>query len=496
MKYLFDPILSGQPHKCSSAFKYREIAQRILECDPHGFIYWPVPTWVKEEGREWLLKHPRIQYFDVFAYKDRVREYIRFPEWLEDACFNNGTRWDCDFIITMRTAQVPNMWLNKSPYRDNRQHALSRIILLEEMALLSSRMTVFANHPVGTDLATVNGHFMASRSYITAQHVRDQLLTAAYQSLPPSKVREMDKHLHLVRPLTLQAFETFSDKKVKAKKKPLKATFVGRMNRSMSQFELSSKSTEYDWIMQGEEGIEYKASTVSDAIKDNPLHCEIRQNNREQFWDMLKNETDVVLYLAVDGEFSLSMIEPMCLGVPVLLNRTDQSMGLVGKEYPFFVSNKVEILGYLKAFRDDYVTQYQKFIDWRDGIFQDRMNTGAYRNNLYDHLLKSIGTDIAQIFESLAMFQPKDVSEKKSDFLRGYDELLASRDEIVLPNVLGEIPNVEGIKDKLDPQDWRTRSMSFQTPWQPLRLRAIAYHGYVDASHQLGHLKKENSDAS
>lgn len=490
MKYLFDPILSGHPHKCSSAFKYAEIAKRLLVQDPHAFIYWPVPTWVNEEGRNWLPKDPRIQYFDVFSYKDRVREYLRFPEWLEDACFNNGTHWDCDFIITMRTAQVPNMALNKSPYRDNRQHVLSRIILLEEMALLTSRMTVFANHPVATDLATVNGHYMADRSYITAQHVRNQVISAAMNFLPPSRVRDLDKRLHLVRPLTLSQFETFSDKKIKAKKKPLKATFVGRMNRSMSQFELSSKSTEYEWIMNGAEGIEYKASTVSDAIKDNPLHCEIRQNNREQFWAMLRDETDVVLYLAVDGEFSLSMIEPMGLGVPVLLNRTAQSMGLVGKEYPFFVTNKESILGYLKAFRDDYATQYAKFVQWRDTTFLHRLTEGEYKDELYSHVLEGIARDRIDIFTELTRFQPKDVSEKKSDFLREYDKLLAASDEIMLPDVLGTIPGAEGIKDKMAPDDWRTRSMSFQTPWQPLRLRAMLYHGYVDASHKTGHMKK------
>lgn len=490
MKYLFDPILSGQPHKCSSAFKYAEIAKLLLASDPHAFIYWPVPTWVKDEGREWLPKDPRIKYFDVFAFKDRVREYLRFPEWLEQATFNNGTHWDCDFVITMRTAQVPNMWLNKSPYRDNRQHILSRVILLEEMALLTTRLTVFANHPIGTDLTTVNGHFMASRSYITASHVRNQVLVAAQSYLPPSKVRELDKKLHLVRPLTLQKFETFSDEKIREPKKPLKATFVGRMNRSMSQFELSSKSTEYDWVLNGEDGIEYKASTVSDAIKDNPLHCEIRQNNRDQFWAMLRNETDVVLYLAVDGEFSLSMIEPMGLGVPVLLNKTEQSIGLVGRNYPFFVSGKTEILGFLRAFRDDYETNYRKFIDWRDNDFLHRMTEGVYKDNLYTHVINGIENDRQQIMEDLIMFQPRDVANKKSDFLRGYDDLLTKETEIRLPTLLGTIPGAEGIKDKMAPDDWMTRSMSFQTPWQPLRLRAMAYHGFVDASHETGHMIK------
>lgn len=490
MKYLFDPIYSGQPHKCSSAFKYTEIAKRILEVDPTAFIYWPIPDWVKEEGREWLHKDPRIKYFDVFAFKDRVREYLRFPEWLENATFNNGTHWDCDFIVTMRTAQVPNMWLNKSPYRDNRQHNLSRIILLEEMALLTSRLTVFANHPIATDLTTVNGHYMASRSYITASHVRNQIIVAAQNYLPPSKVRELDSKLNLVRPLTLNDFEHLPDSIVHGEKKPLKATFVGRMNRSMSQFELSSKSTEYEWIMNGTEGIEYKASTVSEIIKDNPLHCEIRQNNREQFWKMLREETDVVLYMAIDGEFSLSMIEPMVLGIPVILNKTEQSVGLVGRNYPFFVSGKNEVIGFLKAFRADYANQYAKFLAWRDNEFLERMTTGAYKHNLFEHVIQGIEEDRAAIFENLVQFQPKDVSNKKSDFLRGYDDLLISSDEIRLPQILGTIPGADGIKDKMAPDDWLTRSMSFQTPWQPLRLRAMAYHGYVDASHETGHMKK------
>ena len=118
------------------------------------------------------------------------------------------------------------------------------------------------------------------------------------------------------------------------------------------------------FVMKGDK-IRLLVTTVSSVIKTfDQSVIEVKQTGREEFWKLCKEEMDLFIHMAPEGGFSLSLVEPMMLGVPAIIGREPWSEGVFGKTYPFFVKNETEAYAFVQMFYEDYPAMYAK---WADG---------------------------------------------------------------------------------------------------------------------------------
>ena len=493
MKVLFDPIYSTQPHRCSSAVKYRRIATDLLAARDDLFIYWPVPPWMDEVSEAWLPKDPRIKYLDHRVSKDRVREYQLFYRELEDKVSFFGSCWDYDVLVTMRTAQVPTIRASMNSPRMRRMPWLKKVVLLEEMAILGFRKTVPLSHAEAQDALTVLGYLSADVSYITANHVRDGIIQAARKIYSPSKVLDLRQRLRLASPILLDEFSTKGPQhRFRRGEEPFCLGFVGRMSNSMTRLPDVYEVMDKNWIMKGDHGFKVIISTVSTGVKLPPPDFVVFENNpREKFWARVKEDMHLVISMSIDAEFSLSLIEPVLFGTPLVIAREDWTEGLLGKDYPFFVKGKTQAYGMVRAFHDDYETMYREFLDWREESFRPRFAPGGlYERNLYRDVFDEVAFYDREVSERFAAEHP---NKRENNIARLIVEHVGDRDEFVLFDVLRELDKAGALRnlgDKLGEEDGQ-RNLTFQTPWHEMKVILRAFYGFEDASPALGHMRRK-----
>lgn len=495
MKILFDPIYSGPPRKCSSASKFKRIAERLLAHRPDVFVHWRVPLWMDEKDRAWLPSDPRVQYHEVPCNRhDRVREYQTFAPDLEDHVAFNGSLWDVDVVITMRTQQVPLMKTVMSSPRQHRFTWMRGVFLLEEMLIAGFRKTVPVCHAPAQEGLTLLGHAVADASYITANHVRKGLLDIARRDLSPSKAMELSKRVKLVRPLTIEAFE---EKKPQFRHRkgegPFRPFHVGRINGHSSRCEETFGALEKTWIMRGPDQVAPQVSSQSAGAKVAvPEVVETGLNDRETFHRKLREEAHVVVNNALDAEFSLTVLEPLCLGTPAILPDAEWSRALLGDDYPFFVGgSEAKIYGAIAAFEADYDALYARFLEWRDGPFRVRMAPGGvFGADLYDTLI----ADLDRFHEGLCTQVHKlwDGTANDNEVIQALLAASAGKKEIRFFDLIGEItqkgafPTLRVNCPEKAPRDRLT--LSFMTAWPIYRLMLQHIHGWRDASPEPGHM--------
>jgi hypothetical protein len=91
---------------------------------------------------------------------------------------------------------------------------------------------------------------------------------------------------------------------------------------------------------------------------------EFLRPNREEFWRIMREESDVGVFMSRDEDYSMSMMEPLVQGTPLIIYRAEHSVASIGPEYPFFVRSPTEGFAMVKEFRKDYPKMYLKFADW------------------------------------------------------------------------------------------------------------------------------------
>lgn len=492
MKVLFDVIYSTQPHKCSSSAKFKKIALDLLAARPDAFVYWPIPDWIDETSRAWLPASERIRYVEIPASKDRVREYQVFYRDLEERVAFFGALWDYDVLITMRTAQVPTIRTSMNSPRHAKMGWLKKAVLLEEMAILDFRKTVPVSAPAVQDMQTIAGYLAADVGYITAIHVRDGILQAARGIYAPSKVQELRAKLRLVNPALVEDYSTKApEHRFRRGQEPFCLGFVGRMSNSMTRLPEVYEVMDKNWIMKGDQGFKVIISTVSTGVKLPPPDFVVFENNpREKFWARVKEDMHLVISMSVDAEFSMSLIEPVLFGTPLVIAREDWTEGLLGRDYPFFVTGKVQAYGMVRAFHDDYETLYERFLEWRETSFKPRFRAGGvYERNLYADVLSEVGQFDEEVDRRMRAERPNKVNNA---MVRMIMDKVAGADEFKLFDVLKALADDGAFRNfgaKIGNQD-DGLNLTFMTPYHEWKVIFRAFYGYTDASTELGHFRK------
>ena len=494
LKVLMDPVYSGLLTGCSSAFKCKTLFETAVLKHGHAdwFFYWLVPPNLSDAEKAWLPDHPNVAYIEYPYLKDRMREYMLFRKELDEILAFNGSHWDFDVLWTSRTAMAANARaVMSSPRQKATGRQLKKLMIFEEMIVMDFRPTVAKSDVQAQELLTLAGYMASDVTYLVTKKEQDEIVAGARQYFAPSRVIEMTRKFTRISQLDTPP-PVWKDKQFRFVRgeRPLCLTFSGRMEKTSSNqhevFEIMDKH----WIMKGDIALKTLICTVSQATPlAPPEHTEVRIATREEFWRAAREEMDLMLVLHQNAEFSLSMVEPMVFGVPLIIIDQDWSRSVWGDKYPFYAKGFTEAYGLVKAFHDDYETMYARFADWLMQEFAPRCGKGG---DLSVSLYEKATEFLTQHEAGLA----------NGDFFAGrkdnaiFQKLVAKaveREEIVLYDLIREMASdgdFEIMGQKTEDGDRDRRRIVFSTPFNEWRLMLKRYYGFHDASTNVGHLRR------
>lgn len=489
IKVLLDPILTSSPQKCSTNTQFDTFVRRMLASRNDVFFYWIVPEYVEEADFASYPQHPNIKYLRSNQSKDRVREYITMAPALEDWLAFNGTQWDFDILLTVRSGLVPLMRLIMTSPREKRWFWTKEVWLIEEMPMVSFKDTVPQMMPNGVhDRFTIEGYIAAEKVFLCSYHEKPGIMREARQWYAPSVVRALEPKL---QPMVTAQFEDYLLKPAdsffrKDGEQQFGLAYIGRMekaNNTDDVYEIMEKA----WVLRGDR-VKPIACTVSTIVKsfDEEI-VDVRFPPREEFWEIVKTELHAFIYMPKGGGFSLSLIEPLMLGTPVITVRNEVHESLLGPDYPFYAPGPSGVYAMFKALYDDYEGQYARFAKWQKEWFEPTYRRRFSEDLLYPKLEQGLID-----YEAMVEARKEEISSlRDNETVKLLAKEMASGEETMFEcvNRLGKAGLMDVLADKTRDNDRLRRSITFSQPWNALRLGLKLFHNYEDASVRTGHLR-------
>ncbi len=494
MKVLIDPIYSSTPSHCASALKAWRIVHHTLVTMGRTDIFFRllVPENLTQEEIDWFPQHENLQLIPYPYSKDRMREYQIFAREYDDKLAFNGSLWDNDVVITMRTQQVPNMQVVMTSPRHSSMTWLKKVLVYEEMPVMSFKPTVGVSNVTAQNMATAIGYLAADKVFITIQHEKQGIIDTARGFLAPRKIGELMSKIQVASPVKIETFEIKQEQyRFKRGERAFCLGYTGRMTNSMSRLETVYEVAEKNWILKGDKGFRMVFSTVTKGIKMTPPEfAEVMHLPREQFWKLIRTELDLVICMDIDAGFGMSFFEPILFGTPMIVADKEWSRALLGNEYPFFVKNMAEAYTVVGAFHDNYEKQYARFSEWQQTKMKAIFSPGGlYEHNLYDLMHAELATFEA---DCMGRYREQFPNKKDNEIVQHIVSKVEGREDFVIHAVLKELDDdgiFGGLSRKLE---WgrEDSGIVWATPWNDFRIALKAHYGFVDASNTVGHLRR------
>lgn len=384
MKILFDCIVTASPERCSTTVQFVTLAERLLK-HPDVFIYWPIPDRLEPEELEFYPDDVRIKYFPIPQSKDRLREYNRIVPEFENLLAFNGSTWDWDVLVTVRSTQVPMMRVISNSPRTPHRASHRRIVLIEDMMILSKKPTVAQSNVDVQDRLTIEAYLAADKVLMPAYHQLDWVMSVARKHFTPARLKDLRGRVSEVCHLNMPTYKLKTSEQYPKEK--LGVAFVERLGKHDARLKDLNAAFTKQYILYGD-GIDSFVCTVSKIGGCNLFHesVEVLRPDRSKFWELCQTRMGVALSLHRDVELNMSLLEPLAFGVPLIVAKAPWSIAMVGKDYPFFCSGVSQMFGLISAFRKDYASLYAKFSRWFEDWFVPTYEKRRSEQGLYNSL--------------------------------------------------------------------------------------------------------------
>jgi len=388
MKVLIDPIHTNDPQFCSANYKMQTLMRWVLEQRSDVFFYYLLPdpelshkSWATDH--DWLLQHPNVRYVPVPCSHDRMHEYGRINPVLEDALAYKGELWDWDVLLTGRStmAAVMRMWMTRAARSWQR-----RLLVADDFPIVSFKKRVFQPDRAAGDLLALTGYMAADRSYIFSMASRALILNEARKWLAPSRVKTLEGKLVTAISRTFDVVRCKDEAVVQATAaralalppRPLTVACTQRLSGKVDRNDDVLDTFFRQYAYHGGEGRLRLLLTSNSRVVDRYeterfSHLEVKRAPREEFWRLMREEVDLIVAISNDEDYPLSLIEPVTLGVPLIIGDAPYVRPTFGKDYPFIVNGPVEAYAQLREFALDYAGAYEKFRQWHEAWFQPEM---------------------------------------------------------------------------------------------------------------------------
>jgi hypothetical protein len=493
MKILLDPILTALPSRCSTFVQFATwVDLHVKAKTPDLFFYWMVAEWgLKDQAEiDWLPKSDMLRLIPVPQHHDRTREYLSLHDAHDQLIGFSGSLWDWDVIVTVRSGLAALYKLLAVSPRQNHRTWVKQVWVIEEMPLMSFKSSVVTIDADVQDRFTIGGYQAADRVVVMSYHEGVEIIARARELVNPSAVMKLQDKIKAVVPVQNPMFEL---KKPKSLFKPgqgkkFNLAFVGRLSKTDNVAEVYNVITK-QWIMRGADRVRMLVCTASSlhSRAAPPKYMDLVSAPREEFWRLCREEMDVVVVMHNEGGFSLSVAEPLGFGVPVIAKRMPWAVGMLGEDYPFFVDNETQAYARVKAFYDDYATEYAAFKKWHKDWFKPTYER-RYRDDLLYDVLDGYLDSARGTVERFRTTAP---SMANNDIVQRLAK--AGKEFIVFDAIkaLDEAGELRGLGRKASDEARDEWGLVWSTPWQDYRLALKAFYGYRDASIKVGHLIKD-----
>ena len=483
MKVIFDCIVTSEPERCSTTVQFITLAKRLLK-HPGVFIYWPRPDRLSGRQLDCYPNDERIRYIPIKQYQDRLKEYNRISPELEQIIAFSGTCWDWDVMVTVRNMQTSMMRVHAMSPRRSSWLWQRRIILIENMMMLSKKETVAQSVVDVQDRMTLEGYLTCDAVLMPAYHQKRWVRDIAREHFAPHLVREISDKITEVCQLDMGRY-TFKTEHMYKGDRKLNVAFVGRLEKYGMRLSETNDVFMKQYIMNADK-VNTFVCTVTEGdkvFKDD--FVDVRHPNRDEFWRICREEMDVAINMSRDVELNLSMLEPITFGVPLIVVREPWSVAMLGETYPFYATSPQEMHGLINLFRKRYKDAYAEFMHWFTDWFIPTYDKRTKEDNIYNHLerLCMAPLDIpAQVTNSM---QDNNLKIEEAIIAEGGDDFILF--EVIDRLGTGKMPL---LATKTGDDDRETRNLTFCTPWNEMRHKLISVFGYEDASVRPGHFKR------
>lgn len=494
MKILIDNIPTSDPQHCASIVKMRKIVEYTLKERDDTFFYWLVPSWANEEDRAWYPKNDRIMYLDYPYSKDRMREYNRVDRQMEDMISFQGMLWDIDIVLTNRTSAVPMMkTIMNKPSRVLLNWS-KRVFLIEDMPLMAFKKTVALSNPFVQEVQTLSGYLASDTIAISAFWEKDVIMKEAKGTLAPSMLSKLRSSIVETTAVYVESTELKAKADILAQLKgerPFSIGFVGRMTKATRSEDIFAEMTKH-WIFRAGSHRKVRCMLSTQSINTGviqvPEWVEFFRLPREGFWDLVRHEMDCFIFMSPEEDYSMSLMEPLLLGCPAILIKCRWSVPSVGPEYPFFVNSISDVYPMVRAFYEDYATQYAKFAKWSKEYFEPLMLS---RNSVYVPVI--FGKEIERWWEGFDDYSRKTMSSVTNEITQ---LLIAYADEnggeLVVWDAIKELGRrrvLEHLDDKMSLKFREKVKLTMATDWNLFRI-GLMLSGFRDVSVNTGHMRR------
>jgi hypothetical protein len=496
MKMLLDPIYTTFPSRCASASKYAKIWSYLAPKHPDLYAYWLIPDDIPEECMEWLKSLPHVEriqfvYTPAPGILDRYREYSRLPRELEMVYAIDGEYWDWDILVTNKSALVPLIRMNCCKPGAEGMRWAKKIVLLEDMPMMSYKSAVAIAPGQVSDQQTLLGYYQSDLVAICAFWQKRHMLKIARDHFSAAFLRRLQSVLVESSPIQVDEVQPKTKavvEKVIKREKPFTISFSGRMVWGHRIEDIWDVMTKH-WVMRNKEETKIRCmmTTASKGLGQGmnpPDFIEFHPAPREEFWRIVREESDVGLFLSNEEDYSLSLVEPLILGLPVAVLDCDWARATLGDEYPFYIKTPTEAYGVIRAFYEDYATHYKKFVLWQREKFLPLLQS---RNDTWTPLVVELvlAQWVEEFEEWKALGKEQEMVRRAATYLQPQPEALLS----LLQRMVDGEPDIRTFGQKLvDNQREAFRSV-WITDWHTFRLQLIAHHNVRDAGPQVGVLQ-------
>ena len=470
MKVLIDPVYTSRVHTCSTSYlAWEVIEQGVREHDDMFFyLMYPEKADQDKEQKKFLMRHQdRVKLLPYPCIQtDRVKEMLKFSDELHRILAPGTPVWDYDAVLTSRILQIPFMRMVQGRALSYHKGTYRVIVGMDEMPMFRFRDKVLWANTGHTDLANLNAYLMSDGIVVNNLWTRNNAVRLAKTYLTPSKVVEFSDQITEALPIRVQKIED-SEKPMNGQ---LNVAFCGRPTgtRNFSEVaELFRKQFAYPLGKNGTR-VHLMVSTHSNvgSLSAGEIDfIEWQENNREEFYAMLKKDVHVVVNLSSTEDFSLSTYEPLSFGIPVIVADREWS-DFLGKEYPFRSGNLTEAYALIKDFAIDYGGCYEKFMNWSNGYWSDFVNKWEDRttgNAVFDILLSGHEKALEAITNSQMGMKYRKLAEmanatgmKKMDIAEyGIKEGMIMEKKDWASTSLGRAPNLHLLKMTFKLAGWK-----------------------------------------
>jgi len=399
MKILFDPIYTSKVSSCASAVKFYHLCKSILE-NTDDYIYWCIPEGLSEEELEWLPKSDRILYISVAQSKDRYTEYRRVTEQMELVFAQQGDYWDWDICVTNRSCAVATI---SAICNRPTAKTLKPILLMEDFPQMTFKSSTNIPQNEHQDKLAILGYLTATKTMIAAYWERKEIINTAKAYVTASQIKVLRDNIVECHPAALTPMlGTKSDEFINApKSSPFTIVFAGRLIVG-HHFDKIFNIMQNNWILKSRDReirpVVCTQSRGSSPWLEVPDFIKIHHFKRDDFWSFMRNDANVGVFFSEEEDFSMSLMEPLLLGVPYAVYEAPWSVASLGEDYPFFFKTEMECYAIVKMFFDNYQKAYAVFKEWHDGtltnlvIERDKVTVQTEYTKVRDEHLINMGT--------------------------------------------------------------------------------------------------------